>query len=415
MTSSPRLGDLAASISTATRTIEDCLKQRNLPYPSFEPNGGITLPRELQDAKESILDSASELRYLLTDPVSAFFDGAPVGFMSMVVIQRFNIATLIKPDMEMSFASIAEQTGLREGVVKHVLRHAMTLRVFREPRRGFVAHTPRSVVMRDGDIARWMAFSIDELTEAILCAPNAMQKWPRSDEPNETGFSLAENTDRPIYEVLEADPVRGARMASAMNVWASSESYSASKVVESYDWSRLRAGPVVDVGGSRGQVAVAVASKFPALKFVVQDLESTIAGADFDLPPEVADRVSFMAHNFFQEQSVVASAYFLRWILHNWSDKYCIKILHALIPALRPGARVIVNEICMPEPGEVPICRERLARTMGLGMIGLFNAYERDIEDWTRVFKQTDSRFRLLGCRHLDGAEMALIEFEWTG
>ncbi|PYH75474.1 putative Sterigmatocystin 8-O-methyltransferase [Aspergillus uvarum CBS 121591] len=371
---------LAASISTATRTIEEYIKQQNLPYPSFEVYGGITLPWELQGAKESILDSASELRYLLTDPVSAFFDGA------------------------MSFTSIAEQTGLREGVVKHVLRHAMTLRVFREPRRGFVAHTPRSVVIRDGDIARWMAFSIDELTEAILCARDAMQKWPRSDELNQTGFSLAENTDRPIYEVLEADPVRGAR-----------ESYSASKVVESYDWSQLGAGPVVDIGGSRGQVAVAVASKFPALNFVVQDLESTIAGAECDLPPEVADRVSFMAHDFFQEQSVVASTYFLRWILHNWSDKYCIKILRALIPALRPRAGVIVNEICMPEPGEVSVCRERLARTMGLGMIGLFNAYERDIEDWTRVFKQTDSRFRLLGCRHLDGAEMASIEFEWTG
>ncbi|RAH44621.1 sterigmatocystin 8-O-methyltransferase [Aspergillus brunneoviolaceus CBS 621.78] len=415
MTSTPQLGELAASISTATRTIEEHLKQRDLPSPSFEANGGITLPRELQQAKESILDSASELRYLLTDPVSAFFEGAPVGFMSIIMIHRFSIANLIKPDMEMSFCSIAEQTGLQEGLVKHVLRHAMTLRVFRESRRGFVAHTPRSVVMRDGDIARWMAFSIDELTGAILCAPYAMQKWPRSDEPNQTGFSLAENTDRAIYEVLDADPARGARMANAMNVWASSESYSVSKVVDSYDWSRLGSGTVVDIGGSRGQVAVAVASRFSALRFVVQDLESTIAGAEVDLPPQVADRVSFMAHDFFEAQSVLASAYFLRWVLHNWSDKYCIKILRALIPALRPGARVIVNEICMPEPGEVPVCRERLARTMGLGMIGLFNAYERDIEDWTRLFEQADPRFQLLGCRHLDGAEMALIEFEWTG
>ncbi|OJJ98395.1 hypothetical protein ASPACDRAFT_44898 [Aspergillus aculeatus ATCC 16872] len=364
-------------------------------WPSLDRGFGV------QHAKESILDSASELRYLLTDPVSAFFEGAPVGFMSMMVIHRFNIANLIKPDMEMSFASIAEQTGLKEGVVKHVLRHAMTLRVFRESRPGFVAHTPRgyTLCMRYG----------------YLDAPDALQKWPRSDEPNQTGFSLAENTDCAIYEVLDADPVRGARMASAMNVWASSESDSASKVVDSYEWSRLGSGTVVDIGGSRGQVAVPVASKFPALRFVVQDLQSTIAGAAVDLPPQVADRVGFMAHDFFEEQSVVASAYFLRWILHNWSDKYCIKILHALTPALRPGARVIVNEICMPEPGEVPVCRERLVRTMGLGMIGLFNAYERDIEDWTRLFEQAESRFRLLGCRHLDGAEMALIEFEWTG
>ena len=33
---------------------------------------------------------------------------------------------------------------------------------------------------------------------------------------------------------------------------------------------------------------------------------------------------------------------------HNWADKYCIKILHNLVPALRPGARVIIHERILP-------------------------------------------------------------------
>jgi hypothetical protein len=55
-----------------------------------------------------------------------------------------------------------------------------------------------------------------------------------------------------------------------------------------------------------------------------------------------------MAHDFFTPQTVVADVYLLRWILHNWSDKYCMRILRALIPALKPGARVVVNEDVRP-------------------------------------------------------------------
>ncbi|PYH47130.1 S-adenosyl-L-methionine-dependent methyltransferase, partial [Aspergillus saccharolyticus JOP 1030-1] len=229
------------------------------------------------------------------------------------------------------------------------------------------------------------------------------------------GFSLAHNTDKSMYELMADDPVRGAWMAEAMSVWASSEMFSVSRVVDAYDWGSLGAATIVDIGGSRGQVAVAVVSRYPAMRFIVQDLESTVAGAEAaDRPPELTDRVSFMAHNFFSPQPIVASAYFFRWILHNWSDKYCIKILSALVPSLKPGARVIVNEICMPAPGEASVYRERLARKMSMGMFSLFNSYERDIEDWTRLFRAADTRFQLLGYNYIPGSELALIESYWT-
>jgi hypothetical protein len=35
----------------------------------------------------------------------------------------------------------------------------------------------------------------------------------------------------------------------------------------------------------------------------------------------------------------------------NWSDKYCVKILKALIPALAPGARVLIMDAVLPEIG----------------------------------------------------------------
>jgi hypothetical protein len=65
-----------------------------------------------------------------------------------------------------------------------------------------------------------------------------------------------------------------------------------------------------------------------------------------------------MAHDFFTTQTVGADAYILRTVLHNWADKYCIMILRALVPALKPGARILINDICLPKPGSVPAHRE---------------------------------------------------------
>lgn len=120
---------------------------------------------------------------------------------------------------------------------------------------------------------------------------------------------------------------------------------------------------VVDVGGSHGDVATTLARRYQGFSFVVQDLASTIENTQkAALPSELQDRVKFMAHNFFTPQPVQgADAYFFLWIFHNWSDRYCLSIVDNLVPALKPGARVIINEWCLPEPNTVP---NRLDRRM---------------------------------------------------
>jgi hypothetical protein len=44
-------------------------------------------------------------------------------------------------------------------------------------------------------------------------------------------------------------------------------------------------------------------------------------------------------------------AYFARFILHDWSDKYATKIVQQLAVGLRPQDRIILNEVVVPEAG----------------------------------------------------------------
>lgn len=70
-----------------------------------------------------------------------------------------------------------------------------------------------------------------------------------------------------------------------------------------------------------------------------------------------------MAHDFFTPQPVkYADVYLLRFILHDYPDRYAVKILENLVPALKDGARLIVMDGVLPEPNTLPKSEERIIR-----------------------------------------------------
>ena len=146
-----------------------------------------------------------------------------------------------------------------------------------------------------------------------------------------------------------------------MEYFQSAPGFEASHVVESFDWSVFSDATVVDVGGAHGVASIEVARHFPSLHFIVQDRKEVIENVV--APKDVASRVSFMEYDFFEKQPVAhADVYYYRWIFHDWSDKYCLKLLRALIPALKPGARLLIQDILLPQPGEISFFQERKAR-----------------------------------------------------
>jgi ubiquinone/menaquinone biosynthesis C-methylase UbiE len=144
-----------------------------------------------------------------------------------------------------------------------------------------------------------------------------------------------------------------------MNAHTSTYAHDLSYVLDYYDWTSLGHARVVDIGGAKGHVALALASRFPNLTLTVQDMEAVVKGTEEAVPADLKERVHFMAHSLFTTQTIEADVYYLRWILHNWSDKYCARILKAQVPVLKPGARILIQESCMPEPGETALWIER--------------------------------------------------------
>jgi hypothetical protein len=142
-----------------------------------------------------------------------------------------------------------------------------------------------------------------------------------------------------------------------MKAFTTDPAFNVKYLLDNFDWASLGRAQVVDVGGSRGHVAVEIARRFRDLSLVVQDTAASIQGAC--APVDVEARFRFMAHDFFMPQTVSADVYLFRWTMHNWSDKYCVRMLRALVPVLKPGATVVIQDGCMPELGTGPLWKER--------------------------------------------------------
>jgi demethylsterigmatocystin 6-O-methyltransferase len=103
---------------------------------------------------------------------------------------------------------------------------------------------------------------------------------------------------------------------------------------------------LVDIGGGFGQQALAFKNKIADTKgrIVVQDVRATLNSA-----PKV-EGLEFQEHDFFKEQPIKdAKFYYLSHILHDWTDEDSIQILNAVVPALGPDSRVVIDEIVMPD------------------------------------------------------------------
>ncbi|ROW02484.1 hypothetical protein VMCG_06063 [Cytospora schulzeri] len=359
-TSTTRILQLAETISTSVARIQEVLTSKDLPSPSFKEDALSSLPREATDAQNAVLDATAELRDLLImDPMLLIHGhGGHNNSLCQQAIAHFGIAAMVPPGGRVSFADIARQTPLTEQDVGRLLRHAMNMRIFYEPEPGMVAHTKASRILADSVTNNWLRVGTEEMWAASTKVVDALKKYPGSQEPNETGFCIANNTAVSIYSVLGSNPERAMRFEHAMVAYAGKPEQSPAYITDHFDWASL------------GQ-----------------------------------------ARSNMSEANVI----FFRWSLRNWADKYCVMALKAQVPVLKPGARIIIQDTIMPEPGAVPLWKEKNARSADLSLMATFNARERTAADWKTLVEGADPGFVLKSVVEPEGSALGILEFVWEG
>ncbi|KAF7911084.1 uncharacterized protein EAF01_002592 [Botrytis porri] len=289
-------------------------------------------------------------------------------------------------------------------------------RCFTEPRKGFMAHSAASRILVDNPMARsGLGFMFDECWQAFSHTLDAVRNHGDTEDVTKTGWSHYYKTDQGLFKYHASRPEISRRMAKAKTCFSSAISVSsqASFLVKNYPWDT--AAKVVDVGGAQGHMCVELAQTYPNLKVVLQDLPDVVDGIERTLSKNVKDRIEIIGNDLLTDQTVQADAYLFSQIFHNWPEAHCIKILRALIPQLKPGARVICYDHLLPEPRTIHLLREKAVRDMDMIILPLFNSRERDVDDWANLFQAADPRFGKPKAWIPEGSNLVIIEATWEG
>jgi hypothetical protein len=409
------ISQLSSTIASSVEDIVEVLASNNLPDPTWD---GDIPPFIQQDShyantRADALKACRQLIAILQDPFEVIANRTPPEMVFIQAICQFDIAKNFPADQStVTYEELSRACIMPEPQLRRIVRGAMATNVFREEK-GLIAHTPTSRVLATNPlIRRWIEMTSSEINPATTRVVDAMVKWSLSEEPNQTGYSIANNTDDTAFVHMSKFPGRAERFADAMSLFSQGPRMSPQHILTGFPWETLGEATIVDVGGSHGQVTIPIVQKFPNIRCIVQDLPDTVRTAPKF--PDLGSRVLFMVHDFFEEQPVQGAAvYFLRWVLHDWPDKYAIKILQALIPALKAGSRVIIMEAVVPEPHEIPSSEQKQARLFDMAMLALQNGKEREAQDWKSLIERTDSRFKIIEIRTLKESDLGIIELVW--
>ena len=274
--------------------------------------------------------------------------------------------------------------------------------------------------MTDQGFADLVGLALSETGAASSRMIDVLEKYGQdTGEPSESPFSLYNNTNETLFGVLAGDTERARRFGGAMRFLTSDSSWDLQHLHAAIDWAPLdRPGAViVDVGGGFGQVSQYLAQQTKHARFVVQDLEHNVGPARAALPEELKGRVGFVAHDFFAPQDPHGSrpaAFLFRWVMHNWGDANCAKILNGLIPAMRRGSKVLIYEYLL-EDGPVKKSSGRLGLQMDMISATALNARERSARDFERLLRDAHESFVFEGVKKPAGSAMSLVEATWIG
>ena len=225
---------------------------------------------------------------------------------------------------------------------------------------GTVEHNANSAVLAsDPNLLETIDMLHDEMLPSLTSAVDALQKWPLSEETNESGFSYANSTSDTMYQIFARDPVRAKRFGAAMGVFTVESKPKVHPLIEKFDWSELDAigSTLLDLGGSIGHLSFEIARATSRLNFVVQDLPPTATAGEQQCPGDMKSRVSFEAYDFLTPQKSRQKpfeAILIANTLQNWPDKYVIKILRNQLPVMKKGTKILVYERPMPETADTP-------------------------------------------------------------
>jgi O-methyltransferase domain/Dimerisation domain len=294
---------------------------------------------------------------------------------AVTVAAELGIADLLR-DGPRDVDELAAATGTHSAALYRLLRALASIGIFAEGAgRRFALNPMGRYLCRDHP------FSVDPVTR-MFGGDYQWRSWGELSHSVRTGENAAVHAlGCNIWEYRRRHPGYGVIFDAAMRSLSRLDS---AAVLAAHDFGRY--GVVADVGGGTGAMLAAVLAVHPSARGILFDQPQVVAGADAVLrAAAVADRVSVVPGDFFEEVPPGADAYLLCRILHDWTDEDAVRILRSVRGAMVPEARLLLVEAVVGPPNEDPT-----AKFLDLLMLVSAGGQERTEDEWRVLLAAAD-------------------------
>ncbi|CAO2202087.1 unnamed protein product [Urochloa humidicola] len=227
------------------------------------------------------------------------------------------------------------------------------------------------------------SFVLSQTTKYHLTASMHLSEWfegvDGSTTAQMTPFKMAYGMD--VWEAFQQDP----RVNEVFNTGLASDS----QVVLDFVATRCREvfdgiTSLVDVGGGIGIAARTIAKAFPHIKCSVLDLPSVISSVQ-----PVDGTIEYIAGDMM-DSIPPTDAVLLKYVLHDWNDEECVKILtqckKAICRSRDPtGGKVIIIDTIVGSASKASMLEVQVS--LDLLMMVMTSGKERDEHEWRKIFK----------------------------
>ncbi|KAJ6819628.1 caffeic acid 3-O-methyltransferase-like [Iris pallida] len=149
---------------------------------------------------------------------------------------------------------------------------------------------------------------------------------------------------------------------------------------------------LVDVGGGTGGSLDMILKKHPHIKGICFDLPHVVSTA-----PEISG-IEHMSGDMF-ERVPSGDTILLKWILHDWADELCVKLLKNCWEALEECGKVVVVERCLPVQPENTI-EAQCVTVSDFHMFLFLPGGERTLEEFRSLATEAGFSKIILACSY---------------
>lgn len=337
-------------------------------------------------------------------------------------------------------ADIAEKTGAERSLVVRILNHLSAIKIIGQPGPDQYSATELSNALTEPGRRDAIPWIQEGLQPSFRILPEFLREggWKDLTDGRNAPFQKSFNTDLHMFDYLKQyDPGLHQKYKNQLAGYGMGRVYwtDAYPIREQTNIGSDGNVLFVDIGGNMGRDAKILRERFPDLKgsVVCQDLQAVIKSADTADAERLG--VEMMAHDFFTKQPIKgmshsalfntakpyssplspyanlplgAKFYFLHFVLHDWSNEDCIRILTRVREAMRPGySKLIINELVIPSDPEF---LHEVPTSLDWLLLAAHSAYERTEEEWRGVVEKAG--FVWTGFWAGGGGDESVIEAE---